>query len=243
MQLNSFFQFGCIQPGLNSNLMILLSKVKNALTIDKFRPIMLNNFLVKIVTKILANQLALVANRVVSPNQFCFIRGHYIKDCIYAASNCVNLLVKKYFEGNVAMEIDIKKDVDTSSWYFLRGASEAFGFFDNFCNWIYANISFTWVYILHSGVLFGYFPCSRMVRQRNPLSSISYSINEDFFSRMIIQKTSENELTPMLMNMATSARTHFLYLMTFFYFVREACLIFGRWWIFLKFNGTLLINL
>lgn len=80
-----FQQFGCIQLGLYFNFMNLLPKVEDALTIDKFHSTMLNNFLFKTITKILSNRLALLAKMVVSLNQFGFIWGLHIQDCISMA--------------------------------------------------------------------------------------------------------------------------------------------------------------
>ena len=53
--------------GLNSNFIALISKMKDSITVDQFRLIVLGNFLFKISSKILANRLAQVATRIVSP--------------------------------------------------------------------------------------------------------------------------------------------------------------------------------
>ena len=42
-----------------------LSKVKEAISMEQFRPIVLSNFRMKIITKILADRLALIAARIV----------------------------------------------------------------------------------------------------------------------------------------------------------------------------------
>lgn len=58
---------------------------------------MLGNFLFKIITKILVNQLVKIASQIVSSNQFGFIKGWQVQDCIAAVPKCLNLLDKKYF--------------------------------------------------------------------------------------------------------------------------------------------------
>ena len=55
--VTSFFMKGVIPHNLNSNLMVLLSKVEGAHKVKQFRPIMLGNFLFKIITKIIATRL------------------------------------------------------------------------------------------------------------------------------------------------------------------------------------------
>lgn len=62
--------------------MVLLTKLDNTDSIDQFRPIMLNKFLFIIITKVLANKLASVANKIVFENQFGFIRRRCIQDSI-----------------------------------------------------------------------------------------------------------------------------------------------------------------
>lgn len=101
-----FFLSGFIQPRLNSNFMVLLPKEPNAVVIEKFRLIVLDNFLYKIITKILANRLVEVANRIVFCNQFGFIRVQHIEKFIAATFDCINLICRWWFGGNVAQKID-----------------------------------------------------------------------------------------------------------------------------------------
>ena len=64
----SFFQTGHVLGGLNSSFMILIPKVPGANSVDKFRPIILSNFIFKIITKILANRLASFIGNIVAPS-------------------------------------------------------------------------------------------------------------------------------------------------------------------------------
>lgn len=63
-----FFKHGWIMPNLNSNIVVLVPKVSGADRIELFRPIALANFQFKIITKVLASRLALVAPKIISPN-------------------------------------------------------------------------------------------------------------------------------------------------------------------------------
>ena len=83
-----------VAPSLNSYFIVVLPKIRDSLTVDQFCPIMLDNFLFKVSSKILANRLAQVAARIVSPQQFGFIRDRHNEDCIALASNYVNVLHK-----------------------------------------------------------------------------------------------------------------------------------------------------
>ncbi|KAK3221988.1 hypothetical protein Dsin_009013 [Dipteronia sinensis] len=119
LTVQDFFHSGVVAPGLNSNFIVLISKMRDSITIDQFRPIVLGNFLFKVSSKILADRLAQIAARIVSLQQFGFIRDRHVEDCIALASDCVNVLHKKCYGGNVAIKIDIRKAFDTLDWKFL----------------------------------------------------------------------------------------------------------------------------
>jgi len=42
---------------------------------------------------VLANRLALVAARIISPNQYWFVQGSQIQDCIGIAFEAINMLL------------------------------------------------------------------------------------------------------------------------------------------------------
>ncbi|KAK3193452.1 hypothetical protein Dsin_024762 [Dipteronia sinensis] len=106
-------------PGLNgfsglcSSFIVLLQKLRDSISIDQYHPIVLSNFLFKISSKILADRLAQIAARIVSPYQFGSIRDRHIEYCIALALDCVNVLHKKCYGANLAMKIDIRKAFDT----------------------------------------------------------------------------------------------------------------------------------
>ena len=47
---------------------------------EQFCLIVLNNFLLKRITKIISECLGTIASRVISPNQFGFVKGRQIQD-------------------------------------------------------------------------------------------------------------------------------------------------------------------
>lgn len=94
-----FFRTGFLQLGLNSNFLTLISKVDKADAVENYRPIVLANFLFKIISKILSNQFSDVVSRIISPNQLRFIKGRQIQDYIVTFLICVNLMDRKCFVG------------------------------------------------------------------------------------------------------------------------------------------------
>lgn len=123
-----FFTSNWISPNWNANTVVLVPKVPNADTISQFRPIAMANFKFKIISKILADRLALILPDIVSKEQRGFIKGRQIKDCICLTSEAINMLYKKSFGGNLAIKIDIAKAFDTIDWNFLLKVLKSFGF-------------------------------------------------------------------------------------------------------------------
>jgi len=100
---------------MNSNVISLIPKIQDVESIKDYRPIVVAIFKFKIVSKILANRFALVAAIIIYPNQYEFVQGKQIQDCIGIASEVINLLSKKVDGGNVAYKVDIHKAFDTLS--------------------------------------------------------------------------------------------------------------------------------
>lgn len=78
--------------------------------------------------------------RIITPNQYSFIKDRNIHEAISFAFDGVNLLNKKCFSGNLAMKVDIRKAFDTLDWDFLLAVRRALGFNDIFTSWIDNNL-------------------------------------------------------------------------------------------------------
>lgn len=114
---------------MNSNLVVLIPKFKNAERIHQYRPIALANFQFKIISKVLADRLAEIVPSIVSENQRGFINGRSINERICITSEAIKLLNKKSFGGNVAIKFDIKKAFNTLDWGFsFINVLHSFGF-------------------------------------------------------------------------------------------------------------------
>lgn len=157
-----FFINSTIPPGLNSSPVILIPKVDGAVTITDFRPITLNNFLFKVITKILASRLNAVARTNVYDQQYGFIATRKIHDCISLASEGVNCLHRTAAGKNVASKVDIRKAFDTLRWNFLLKVLYCFGFPVKFIGRITSILNSARLSILVNGAPKGYFSCSEV---------------------------------------------------------------------------------
>nr|GEZ80071.1 RNA-directed DNA polymerase, eukaryota, reverse transcriptase zinc-binding domain protein [Tanacetum cinerariifolium] len=75
-----FFDHGFFPSGCNSSFIALIPKVTDTKFVTDFRRISLIGSVYKVVTKILANRLAMVISDLVSNNQSAFVMGRQILD-------------------------------------------------------------------------------------------------------------------------------------------------------------------
>ena len=68
--VQQFFKQNWVHPGINSNVVSLIPKIQGVDSIKDYKLIVVVNFKYKIISKILANRLALVAARIISPNHY-----------------------------------------------------------------------------------------------------------------------------------------------------------------------------
>ncbi|XP_057802933.1 uncharacterized protein LOC131018226 [Salvia miltiorrhiza] len=204
--LNSYLPAGC-----NASTLILIPKKDAVETVADLRPIILSNFFFKIISKILATRLSLVAAEGVSQNQFGFIKGRSIHDCIVLGSEGFNCMNRSGRGSNIACKVDIRKAFDTMSWEFILQVLRANNFHENFISWISIIFTSARISILYNGNLSGYFACSRGVRQGDPLSPILFGIAEDVLSHLFINCVNSHHLQPMSFSRVRNFPTHLLY--------------------------------
>jgi hypothetical protein len=126
--VQEFFITDVLPDNFNNNLIVLVLKVSGPRVMGDYRPISLVNFQFKVIFKILADRLVPITMRIISIEQRGFIRDLNISECVILASEVINSLEKKQYEGNVALKVDIAKAFDTLDWNFLLEVLRRVGF-------------------------------------------------------------------------------------------------------------------
>jgi hypothetical protein len=79
---------------INSSSIALIAKNENPKIVNDYRPISLMNYSLKCITKILSTRLQRVITELVCPNQYGFIKGRTIHDCLAWAFQFLHLCHK-----------------------------------------------------------------------------------------------------------------------------------------------------
>ncbi|GJW95508.1 RNA-directed DNA polymerase, eukaryota [Tanacetum coccineum] len=194
-----FFDKGSFPKGCNSSFIALIPKVTDAKFVTDFRPISLIGCVYKVVTKVLANRLALVISGLVSDTQSAFIANRQILDGPFILNEVLNWCKRKKKQA-MFFKVDFAKAYDSVRWDYLLDVLQAFGFGHNWCRWIRGTFSSAMGSILVNGSPTSEFPFHCGLKQGDPLSpylfilimeslhiAFSRAVNEGLFKGVQLQ--------------------------------------------------------
>ena len=171
---------------INHSFIALIPKGNNAASVNQFRSISLCNVLYKIISKLLANRLKQVLNKLISPWKTAFIPGHNIQENTFIAQEILHSMKKKKGKtGWLALKIDMEKAYDRLEWNFLEKVLHCFGFSSIWIQWVMQCVSTTSFSILINGSPFGFFKPQRGVRQGKPLSPFLFVLAAEVLAWLI----------------------------------------------------------
>lgn len=112
---------------LNSAYVVLIPKKNDATSVADFHPISLVHCFAKLITKILANHLAPLLDKMIAKKQSAFIRGRRIHDNFMLVQHTARFLNQQKL-ARVMLKLDISKAFDSVSWAFLLEVLSRLGF-------------------------------------------------------------------------------------------------------------------
>ena len=114
---------------------LLPKRDKNPAFVRNLRPITLLNVDVKIVTRLFANRLKNVLDRIIQSDQQAFVKGRFlgnnVLDLYAMAARALEL-----DDDFLILSLDIEKAFDTVSWSFLYQMLRTWAFPESFIEWI-----------------------------------------------------------------------------------------------------------
>ena len=134
----------------------------------------------------------------------------------------------------MAYKVDIHKAFDTLSWKFLLLVLTCFGFHPSFIGWTSTIIRSAMLSIRINDSLVGCFPCSKGVKQGDPLSPLLFCLAEEVLSRGIFKLVNDKKILHMANLQGYLAPSHILYVDDIFVFCRGDIMSLRNLSIFLK---------
>jgi hypothetical protein len=112
---------------LNFGIITLLPKEKEAKQIQQFKPICLLNESFKIVTKVMTNRMALVAQKILRPYKTTFMSGRKTMDGAIILHETIHEMRRNKLDS-VILNLDFEKAYDKVNWSFLQQMLRMKGF-------------------------------------------------------------------------------------------------------------------
>lgn len=78
--IQSFFIKGFLPKGLNTMILVLIPKIDTTLVMKDYRPISCCNLIYKVISKIIANKLKEILPKLISQNQYAFVKERLSMD-------------------------------------------------------------------------------------------------------------------------------------------------------------------
>lgn len=111
--------FDKVCGSLNATFLTLNPKEPKPVSFHEYRPIVLCNFVYKVITKLIASRIKDKLASCISEEQFGFLKDRLIFDAIGLAQECMHSSKSKKM-SSLILKLDLKKAYDKVSWNFLR---------------------------------------------------------------------------------------------------------------------------
>lgn len=160
--VREFFNGHDLPKCVTHNNLVFLPKKKEVCTFSDLRPITLNNFSNKVISRVIHERLVGLLPTLISKEQSGFVKGRSIVENILLTQEIVTDMRLRIKVGpNVIMKLDTTKVYDRLSWLFLTKVLRKMGFSERFIGMMFGTVSNNWYLVLINGQVHGFFKSSR----------------------------------------------------------------------------------
>ncbi|KAL5563568.1 hypothetical protein UlMin_033315 [Ulmus minor] len=184
----------------------------NANSTNHFRPIDVCNTIYKVISKLLANRFLPLLAKLVYPTQNTFVPGRCIHDYSILIQEVIHAMKRKNgTQGWMAMKIDLQKAYDRLSWKFLRNVLTAFGFHQQWIQWVMSCVTSVSMTLMLNGAPFRSFHPKQGIRQGDPISTYLFILWMETLSRLLNEKVSNGQICGFKLDRHTPALNHLFF--------------------------------
>jgi hypothetical protein len=185
---------GYMVSALNSTFLVLILKVDKPTRFGEFRPISLCNLAYKVIEKLIGIRLKPLLSKVLSLEQFGFLKGRKILDVVGVAQECIHNIKTKKMKALV-LKLDLQKAYDCVNWDFLGLILLKSGIGLKTTNWIMSCVITTNFVILVNGGSTSFFKSGHGIRQGFPLSPLLFILVMEGLSLLLKQAHSKGKFS------------------------------------------------
>ena len=189
-----FFEGNIDTQSINTAFITLIPKITNPIDMNDFRPISLVSLPLKIITKLMANRAQKIITSVIHHNQYGFIKGRNIQDCLGFAFEYIHLCHQSR-KSIIILKLDFEKAFDKIEYNAIIAMLKAKGFGPRWINWVTNILNTASTSVLLNGVAGKKNICKRGVRQGDPHSPLLYIIATDLLQSIINAAWANGEIT------------------------------------------------
>ncbi|XP_074336502.1 uncharacterized protein LOC141673654 [Apium graveolens] len=179
-----FASTGVLPKGFNSSFIALVPKVRVPNKLSKFRPISLINSVTKLLTKVLANRLNPVYDKLVGVNQFGFVKGRQAVESIFIVNEVFHFMKTSKNKGLI-LKLDFEKAFDSVNWSFLFKTLKCLGLGSRWIKWMEDLFKLIRLSVLVNGTPTRDFNMSNRIRQGDPLYPMLFNLTGEVLSKML----------------------------------------------------------